>query len=164
MSLQIYGLDQIAQQLVLTCRSTSNTQTQTPDFRSQDILGQVYKMRTTVAYGLERFWGEHLRLGADTPEGRYWKDVWDALVEDVLKSAKIDLPNSHVVIKPPPKGRKELEEEKKRREVENSRQVHSMADQLWQFSRENPNDQRVALSVLTQLCDCMVWWTQRIKE
>jgi hypothetical protein len=39
-----------------------------------------------------------------------------------------------------------------------------MADGLWRFSEEHPDDQRVALAVLTQLCDCLVWWTQRYKS
>jgi hypothetical protein len=36
-----------------------------------------------------------------------------------------------------------------------------MAEQLWQLSHE---DQQIALAVLTQLCDCLVWWTQRYKN
>ena len=49
--------------------------------RDEKSLNQSYKMRMAVAYGLERFWGEHLRLQAKEPEkSQYWKDTWDALV------------------------------------------------------------------------------------
>ncbi|WP_223270080.1 hypothetical protein [Nostoc sp. 'Peltigera membranacea cyanobiont' 213] len=33
-------------------------------------------------------------------------------------------------------------------------------DELWKLSRDK---QEVALAVLIQLCDCLVWWTQRYK-
>jgi len=46
-----YGLDQVAQRLVLDAKE-----------RNTDSLNQSYKMRMATAYGLERFWGEHLRL------------------------------------------------------------------------------------------------------
>jgi len=35
-----------------------------------------------------------------------------------------------------------------------------MSEKLWNMK---PQDQRVAMAVLTQLCDCIVWWTQRYK-
>jgi hypothetical protein len=163
MSLKTYGLDQMAQRLVLVCRPFPGVERNSPEYRSQDVFSQAYKMRTTVAYGLERFWGEHLRLGSDTAEGRYWKDVWDTLVEDILKPASITIPNDSLKLEPPPLGHKESKDAKKRREEANIRQIHSMADKLWKFAQENPNDQRIALSVLTHLCDCIVWWTQRYK-
>ena len=46
-----YGLDQVAQKLVLDARE-----------RNSDSLNQSFKMRMAIPYGLERFWGEHLRL------------------------------------------------------------------------------------------------------
>ncbi|MEH2337881.1 hypothetical protein [Nostoc sp.] len=51
-----YGLDQEAQKLVLAAK-----------LRDQTSLKQSYKMRMAVAYGLERFWGEHLRLQKNEP-------------------------------------------------------------------------------------------------
>jgi hypothetical protein len=36
-----------------------------------------------------------------------------------------------------------------------------MAEKLWEIDIQ---DQRVAMAVLTQLCDCLVWWTQRYKK
>ena len=161
MSLRPYGLDRIAQELVLTHRSFQDGEI-APNLRDPEVFGQAYKMRTTVAYGLERFWGEHLRLGSDTEAGRYWQDVWDALVTDILSPANIELPNDRVVITPPPR-HTETKEQKRQREAENSRQIHIMTEKLWTFSKDHPTDQRVALSVLTQLCDCLVWWTQRYK-
>lgn len=38
--------------------------------------------------------------------------------------------------------------------------IKAMSQKLWDLSVE---DQRVAIAVLTQLCDCIVWWTQRYK-
>ena len=63
MAWQSYGLDQAAQKLVLDAKQ-----------RNKDSLNQGYKMRMSVAYGLERFWGEHLRLQNKEPEkSQYWK-------------------------------------------------------------------------------------------
>jgi hypothetical protein len=117
-------------------------------------------MRLAVAYGLERFWGEHLRLRKET-EGEYWKDTWDKLVEEILKPAGIELPNDPVLLKDAPK--KENKDEKKAREIANSDQINNMAKKLWNFAQNNPDDNRIALAVLTQLCDALVWWTQRYK-
>lgn len=130
MGWQSYGLDQIAQRLVLDAKQ-----------RDPQSLNQSYKMRMATAYGLERFWGEHLRLqGREQTKSDFWKDTWDALV-DVLGEAKVTLPNRSV-------------------NADNTRSIRDMSEDLWQLS---PEDQRVALAVLTQLCDCLVWWTQRYK-
>jgi hypothetical protein len=115
-----YKLDKVAHDLVEERKN------------QRDVLGQVYKMRTTVAYGLERFWGEQLRLDGD--EAAYWKATWDKFVE-IMGKADITIPN-----------------------LENQSEQIS---QLWQFPMD---DRKVALAVLTQLCDCMVWWTQRYKK
>ena len=148
MSWKAYDLDKIAHDLVLK-------------YRDKDVLNESHKMRMSVSYGLERFWGEHLRLRNEAA-GSYWKDVWNALVDDILKPAQITIPNEPVNIQDPPKNART--EEKKRLEEENTRKIRSMADGLWRFSEEHPDDQRVALAVLTQLCDCLVWWTQRYKS
>jgi hypothetical protein len=115
-----YKLDQVAHDLVFARKE------------QRDILGQVYKMRTTVAYGLERFWGEQLRLEGN--ESAYWKATWDELVR-IMGLADITIPNS----------------------ADRSNQISA----LWDFPID---DRKVAISVLTQLCDCMVWWTQRYKR
>lgn len=123
MAWEPYNLDQIAHDLVFARKD------------NRDLLGQVYKMRTTVAYGLERFWGEKLRLSGK--EAEYWKATWDKLVE-MMALAGITIPN------------------------------HDNPDQqiqeLWLDSKDKRDERKVALAVLTQLCDCMIWWTQRYKK
>ena len=116
-----YKLDKVAHDLVVEARKNQ-----------QDVLGQVYKMRTTVAYGLERFWGEQLRLEGE--EAAYWKATWEKLVE-IMDLAEIEVPN-----------------------LENP---SAQISELWKFPQD---DRKVTLAVLTQLCDCMVWWTQRYKK
>jgi hypothetical protein len=125
-----YGLDQEAQRLVLAAK-----------LRDEKSLNQSYKMRMAIAYGLERFWGEHLRLqGKEETKSKYWKDTWDTLVK-VMAQAGVTLPNESV-------------------RSDNAKAIQSMSEDLWQLSLQ---DQRVAMAVLTQLCDCIVWWTQRYK-
>lgn len=127
--MKLYSLDQAAQKLVLDARK-----------RKSESLNQGYKMRLTVAYGLERFWGESLRLGREPENASYWKQTWDALVK-ILADAGLSLPNDS----PDPKDVDAIE---------------AMAEKLWAIPIE---DQRIAISVLTQLCDSIVWWTQRYK-
>ncbi len=125
-----YGLDQKAQELVLNAKK-----------RDPDSLNQSYKMRMAVAYGLERFWGEHLRLqGKEQNKSDYWKDTWDTLV-NLMSQAGVNLPNDTV-------------------NPEDVETVQEMSKKLWQLDLEA---QRVSLAVLTRLCDCLVWWTQRYK-
>jgi hypothetical protein len=124
MAWQPYGLDQQAQKLVLAAKK-----------RDRDSLNQSFKMRTTAAYGLERFWGEQLRLqGKEQTKSDYWKETWDALVK-ILEPTGVELPNN--IVDP-----------------------EAMSQKLWSLTLE---DQRLALAVLTQLCDCLIWWTQRHK-
>ncbi len=126
---QPYNLDHYAQKLVLQNRD------------AKDILNESHKMRMSVAYGLERFWGEHLRLGREKPaKGRYWKSVWDTLAE-ILEKADFTLPNKDV-------------------SWERTKDIEEMAQKIWSMP---PEQQRIALMVLTQLCDALVWWTQRYK-
>ncbi|MCA2710053.1 MAG: hypothetical protein IM473_16665 [Microcystis sp. M015S2] len=125
-----YNLDRIAQKLVLAAK-----------LRDRDSLNQSFKMRESVSYGLERFWGEHLRLQSKEPnKAQYWKETWDKLVE-TMAEAGIPIPNDTV-------------------EVNDTESVQAMAEKLWELKLE---DQRITLAVLTQLCDCLVWWTQRYK-
>ena len=125
-----YNLDRIAQKLVLAAK-----------LRDRDSLNQSFKMRESVSYGLERFWGEHLRLQSKEPnKAQYWKETWDKLVE-TMAEAGIPIPNDTV-------------------QVNDTESVLVMAEKLWELKLE---DQRITLAVLTQLCDCLVWWTQRYK-
>ncbi|HEY9611468.1 hypothetical protein [Allocoleopsis sp.] len=125
-----YELDRIAQKLVLDARE-----------RDPKSPNQSYKMRMAVAYGLERFWGEHLRLkGREEAKSRYWKETWDAL-QKVMDKAGVKIPNDAV-------------------NPNKVQDIQDMSAKLWKLPLE---DQRVAIAVLTQLCDCIVWWTQRYK-
>jgi hypothetical protein len=105
---------------------------------SKQAFKEAYKMRETVVYGLERFWGEAKRHEKDAPAlAAYWKATWNKLVE-LLAKAEVELPKH--------------------------KEVSAMADHLWDKNKFSREDQQIALAVLTQLCDCMVWWTQRYKN
>lgn len=123
--MKMYHLDQAAQSLVLKALQ-----------RDPESLSQAYKMRMAVAYGLERFWGETLRLNG--PKATYWQETWNELVE-ILAEAGLALPNDRPS------------------DVEG---IKKMAGKLWAIPVEK---QRIAIAVLTQLCDSLVWWTQRYK-
>lgn len=138
MAWQSYELDRIAQKLVLAARD-----------RDPKSLNQSHDMRMAVAYGLERFWGEHLRLKGkkieDENKSKFWKATWDELVA-VMKKAGVTIPNDP--IEPDSRGKLPTQP------------IQAMSEKLWKLSVE---DQRVSVAVLTQLCDCLVWWTQRYK-
>jgi hypothetical protein len=142
-----YDLDFYAQKLVLENRDKKN------------VLNESHKMRMTVAYGLERFWGEHLRYlnqskkddDESQNKGKYWKSVWDELA-NILKQGRITLPNDPIGSK---------QEDRKVREAEETAQIQKMAEDLWKMPLE---EQRIALMVLSQFCDSLVWWTQRYKK
>ena len=126
-----YDLDHLAQEIVLKARD-----------RDPDSLNQAYKMRATCAYGLERFWGEHLRLAEKEPhKAAFVADVWKALVGILAKTGLI-LPGDVLA------------------NTESEAKIQSVAETLW---RLKPEDQQAALAVLTALCDSVVWWTQRLK-
>jgi hypothetical protein len=73
-------------------------------------------------------------------KGRYWKAVWEALAE-ILEKADLILPNDNV-------------------SLDNTVQIKGMAEKFWSMPLEQ---QRIAIAILTQLCDALVWWTQRYK-
>lgn len=128
-----YDLDHLAQEIVLKARNTGS---------DSDSLNQAYKMRASCSYGLERFWGEHLRLKANEPaKAQFIADVWTGFV-GIMARAGVKLPgdmlSSH----------------------DDERAIQAVAEQLWRLPRQ---DQQAALAVLTALCDAVVWWTQRLK-
>ena len=126
-----YDLDHLAQEIVLRARH-----------RDAKSLNQAYKMRAACAYGLERFWGEHLRLAdKEAAKAAVVADVWKALV-GILAKAGLNLPG-HVLTN-----------------SEDEASIQAVAEQLW---RLNTDQQQAALAVLTSLCDAVVWWTQRLK-
>ena len=122
MALELYKLDQYAHDLVAEYSQYNN-----------EVTNQAHKMRSTVVYGLERFWGEHLRLEGE--KGKYWKKTWDIFAE-IVGSAGIQLP------------------------TDSEQDIQDTARELWGLPIQQ---KKVALAVLTQLCECMVWWTQRYK-
>ncbi|MDF5722360.1 MAG: hypothetical protein PUP91_18100 [Rhizonema sp. PD37] len=132
---QPYNLDHYAQKLVSDFRDKKN------------VLNESHKMRMAVAYGLERFWGEHLRFERESrleskEKGKYWKKVWDTLANDILKPTGIKLPNEPV-------------------KFEETNKIQDMTKEIWQMRTE---DRIIVLMVLTQFCDSLVWWTQRYKK
>lgn len=145
MSWQTYDLDRKAQRLVIAAKERD----QGVD-KSKRAMKEAHKMRTTVAYGLERFWGEHLRLKHREPnKSIYWLETWQALTE-IMKTTGVKLPSGNV-------------------SERDSVAIQEVAEQLWgvrkiEDEKLSQDDQRLALAVLTQLCDCMVWWTQRFRE
>lgn len=146
---QPYDLDHYAQKLVLKYRLETN------------VLNESHKMRMAVAYGLERFWGEHLRLKQDRKaenqlKSQYWKDVWDQL-EIILDRAGFDLPNENVISDLPNRTR----QEKEAKEKDETDKIKKMAKKIWLMKLP---EQRIALMVLSQFCDALVWWTQRYKK
>jgi hypothetical protein len=137
-----YNLDRAAQELVLKYRD------------SEKVLNESHKMRTTVAYGLERFWGEHLRLidkndATDGQKGRYWRDVWQKFV-DILEDAGLRVPRGKINPQDKPEAQ--------------TKAIQAIAREFWNQETFPLEDQRIALYVLTQLCDSLVWWTQRYKK
>ncbi|MEA5470079.1 hypothetical protein [Spirulina sp. 06S082] len=132
-SFESYSIDRIAHDLVLNHGIPSGAHP------------QVYKMRMTVAYGLERFWGEQHRFKAkEADKAEYWRQTWNELAK-ILEKAGISLPNDTT-------------------NTENADSVRSMAEKLWDGETFPPEQRKVALAILTQLCDSMVWWTQRYKK
>ena len=131
MSWHPYNLDHLAQEIVLKARH-----------RDANSLNQAHKMRASCAYGLERFWGEHLRLKEKEAEkAAFVADVWTALV-GILQKGGINLPGTLLSSK------------------DAEATIQGVAERIWRLEHEQ---QQVALAVLTALCDAVVWWTQRLK-
>jgi hypothetical protein len=145
---QPYNLDHHAQIIVLKFRDQKN------------VLNESHKMRMTIAYGLERFWGEHLRLQPkerdeqkytekdkeNANKAKYWRDVWEKIYEILHDESGLEkFPKGNVLSCPP---------------NEQTEKIKEVANQIWSMPLP---DQRVALMVLTQFCDSLVWWTQRYK-
>jgi hypothetical protein len=131
MAWQPYQLDHLAQEIVLKARHNDPAS-----------LNQAHKMRATCAYGLERFWGEHLRLAEKEPtKAAFVADVWRALV-GVLKPAGVTLPATVLA------------------GCDQEASIQDVSAEIWSLST---HDHQTALAVLTALCDAVVWWTQRLK-
>ncbi|WP_411872051.1 hypothetical protein [Vulcanococcus limneticus] len=137
MSWNRFELDRHAQRIVLDART-----------RDPKSLNQAYKMRANCAYGLERFWGEHLRLKGerssqeDRDKAAFIADVWSTLTTKILSKAGIELPQEVLS------------------NQQNEATINKVAEQLWSLG---DYERQVALAVLTNFCDAIVWWTQRLK-
>lgn len=134
MVLQSYNLDRIAQVLVLK-------------YRDKEVLNESHKMRQTAAYGLERFWGEQFRLlgkNKTRDAGEYWRDTWKELVK-IMERAGVAVPNDSV-------------------NIDKTDEIREMAQKLWDNDKFPSEDRQYTLAVLIQLCDSLVWWTQRYKK
>lgn len=136
MTWKLYEIDRLAHDLVL-------------DFRDRDVLSESHKMRATTAYGLERFWGEHLRLDQtnkknpkqeEQDKSDYWKATWNALCK-VMREAGVNIPNEKV--------------------TGDTKSIQAMSEKLWAFDIEQ---RKIALAILIELCNSLVWWTQRYKK
>jgi len=128
-----FDLDHLAHEIVLKARQ-----------RDPESLNQAYKMRAACAYGLERFWGEHLRLAdKELEKAEFVGDTWKAFV-GILRKARPDLQLPGTML--------------------SSRQpeatIQAAAQQIWKL---DPQDHQIGLAVLIALCDSVVWWTQRLK-
>ena len=127
-----YDLDHLAQEIVLKARE-----------KDPDSLNQAYKMRAACAYGLERFWGEHLRLKAkEQTKAQFVADVWTGFV-GIMARAGVTLPGEMLSSQ------------------DSEAAIQAVAEQLWRIP---PDQQQAPLAVLTALCDAVVWWTQRLKS
>jgi hypothetical protein len=161
-----YELDRLALQIVLEAKERDRTDANAKN-RGQSSLSQSYKMRAACAYGLERFWGEHLRLAhavdpkkkdqvsnqdkdkirEDRNKARMIIDTWRALV-GIMKGTGIHLPSTVV----------DLSQQKP--QALSKEAIDKFSAQIWDLSS---NKAQITLSVLTSLCDSIIWWTQRLK-
>jgi len=117
-------------------------------------------MRTICAFGMERFWGEHLRLlqsksQSDREKGEFVADTWSvfwSIMDGISPALASGLPKT-VEIRAP-------EENGEERAKRINQTVTESAQLFWQLETE---DQRNCLAMLSALCDAVVWWTQRLK-
>lgn len=133
MSWHPFELDHLAMEIVLKARS-----------RDPKCLNQAYKMRMTCSYGLERFWGEHLRLAdKEVAKAAFVEDTWKAFISAISKAnPQISLPATMLS--------KNVDEEL----------ILAMTQQIWSLSIL---EHQACLSILTEFCNSIVWWTQRLK-
>lgn len=125
-----YSFDHYAQSLVIKYRD------------QKDVLNETHKMRMTVAYGLERFWGEPLRLEKESqPKANYWKDVWKTLLEEFLQPSGLgtNLPSTY---------------------SSSTEKIQQTIQLIWDMDQE---ERAISQMILTQFCDSLVWWSQRLK-
>jgi len=139
MSWQPYGVDDCAQQVILDAIKRD------PTLKS---LNQVFKMRTTCAYGLERFWGEFLRLRngteAEILRSLIIHDTWTALRNRLLKDTGIMLPYDPKL------------------NLANQEDVRQSLEKLWEIRTQNPKEAQLVLAILVSFCEAIIWWKNRL--
>ncbi|MFM6403783.1 MAG: hypothetical protein ACKPGT_03670, partial [Microcystis sp.] len=79
----------------------------------------------------------------------YWRDVWQKFV-DILEDAGLRVPRGKINPQDKPEAQ--------------TKAIQAIAREFWNQETFPLEDQRIALYVLTQLCDSLVWWTQRYKK
>jgi hypothetical protein len=122
--------------------------------RDAKSLNQSFKMRTTCAFGMERFWGEHLRLlrnknSLERHRGLLIAETWQkfrAILSEADRTLAEKLPDT-LDVNP--------------EQAIDDEALSAAVDLLWSLTIE---EQRTCLSVLINLCDAIVWWTQRLKS
>jgi len=134
MSWEPYALDSRARILVTS--------------QNEHSLREAYKMREAVAYGLERFWGESMRYRANQKRFEEQNKSDKAKVEQAKADYWESVWNELVEI---------IKEDIK---LPRHQDVRVNNNELWKLNRDS---QEVSLAVLIQLCNCLVWWTQRYK-
>ncbi len=150
MSWTPYLLDNIAQKIVLDAIEHDLA-------NGTKSLVQAHRLRSACAYGLERFWGEQIRLLNeknlnDKAKGKFTKDVWKALAL-IMKSAGVDLPADD--ISPPPK-KSDLNDT-----TPYTEQVRAACNKIRRLEKR---DAQASLAVLSSLCEAIVWWKQRLSK
>jgi hypothetical protein len=139
MSWQPYGIDDCARQVVLNALQRD---------ASGDSLNQVFKMRLTCAYGLERFWGEYLRLRdgnqKEKNKAAIIHDTWRFLKESILSDTGINLPFEPAL------------------DTRNKADVRNSLQRLWELRTNHPHQAQTVLAVLVVFCDAIIWWKNRL--
>lgn len=139
MNWQPYGIDDCARQVVLNALRND---------RSGDSLNQVFKMRITCAYGLERFWGEYLRLKNGNPKEQskaaIIQDTWRLMKEQILSGTGIELPYQPNL------------------NTRSAEDVRRSLQEIWQLRTTKPHEAQVVLAVLVSFCEAIIWWKNRL--
>ncbi len=141
MSWQPYRIDDCARQVVLKALQRDP---------QGDSLSQVFKMRVTCAYGLERFWGEYLRLKqkpAEQMKAEIILDTWRFMSKEILADTGIDLP---------------FDPDLDLSARVNQQAVRNSLEKIWELRTTRPYQAQVALSVLTTFCEAIIWWKNRL--
>jgi hypothetical protein len=154
MSWNPYDLDHIAQEIVLEVRRRAEEKFNKNNKKEDALNGHIkevnetlnyaFKMRTMCSFGLERFWGEHLRLTAKKEKDKadFIVDTWKIFAV-IMRRADIKLP-PHLL---PSNNVKPAE-------------IKKATTQIWSLSAY---ERQASLAVLINLCDSIIWWVQRLK-